>query len=97
MGVSNGLANVLGSSLWAEIYGVRFLGGIRALTTALMVFSTAFGTAFIWFLIDSGYSIENIAMISALYVSITLIMLVLIKVRLNQKIFNKKLDFMNCF
>ena len=33
-----------------------------------MVFSTAFGTALFGFLIDSGYSIENIAMISALYV-----------------------------
>ena len=79
MGVSNGFANVLGSSLWAEIYGVRFLGAIRALTTALMVFSTAFGTALFGFLIDSGYSIESIAMISALYVGVTLIMLILIK------------------
>ena len=79
MGVSNGFANVLGSSLWAEIYGVRFLGAIRALTTALMVFSTAFGTALFGFLIDSGYSIESIAMISASYVGVTLIMLILIK------------------
>ena len=85
MGASNGLANVLGSSLWAEIYGVRFLGGIRALTTALMVFSTAFGTAFFGFLIDHGYSIENIAMISALYVSITLIMLIFIKSSIEPK------------
>ena len=85
MGASNGLANVLGSSLWAEIYGVRFLGGIRALTTALMVFSTAFGTALFGFLIDNGYSIENIAMISALYVSITLIMLVFIKSSIEPK------------
>ena len=45
MGISNGLANVLGSSTWAEIYGVRYLGSIKALTTAFMVFSTAFGTA----------------------------------------------------
>ena len=45
IGVSNGLANILGSSTWAEIYGVKFIGSIKALTTALMVFSTAFGTA----------------------------------------------------
>ena len=90
MGASNGLANVLGSSLWAEIYGVRFLGGIRALTTALMVFSTAFGTALFGFLIDKGYSIENIAMISALYVSITLIMLVLIKSSIEPKNIQQK-------
>ena len=79
LGISNGLANVLGSSLWAEIYGVRFLGGIKALTTALMVFSTAFGTAFFGFLIDKGFSIENIFMISAIYVSISLFMLIVIK------------------
>ena len=79
LGVSNGLANVLGSSLWAEIYGVRFLGGIKALTTALMVFSTAFGTAFFGFLIDKGFSIEHIFMISAIYVSVSLFMLIIIK------------------
>ena len=45
MGISNGLANVLGSSTWAEIYGVKYIGSIKALTTAMMVFSTAFGTA----------------------------------------------------
>ena len=73
------MANVLGSSLWAEIYGVKFLGGIKALTTALMVFSTAFGTAFFGFLIDKGFSIEHIFMISAIYVSISLIMLIIIK------------------
>ena len=90
MGASNGLANVLGSSLWAEIYGVRFLGGIRALTTALMVFSTAFGTALFGFLIDKGYSIENIAMTSALYVSITLIMLLFIKSSIEPKNIQQK-------
>ena len=34
VGVSNGLANVLGTSTWAEIYGVKFIGSIKALTTA---------------------------------------------------------------
>ena len=48
IGISNGLANVLGSSTWAEIYGVKYIGSIKALTTAFMVFSTAFGTAVIW-------------------------------------------------
>ena len=45
LGVTNGLANLLGSSIWAEIYGVKHIGSIKALTTALMVFATAFGTA----------------------------------------------------
>ena len=79
VGISNGLANVLGSSTWAEIYGVKFIGSIKALTTAFMVFSTAFGTAVFGLLIDIGYSIENIALISGIYIVISLVLLLLIK------------------
>ena len=79
VGVSNGLANVLGSSTWAEIYGVKFIGSIKALTTAFMVFSTAFGTAVFGVLIDYGFSIENIALISGIYIVISLILLLLIR------------------
>ena len=79
VGISNGLANVLGSSTWAEIYGVKFIGSIKALTTAFMVFSTAFGTAVFGLLIDIGFSIENIALISGVYIVISLILLLLIR------------------
>ena len=82
VGVSNGLANVLGSSTWAEIYGVKFIGSIKALTTAFMVFSTAFGTAVFGLLIDNGFSIENIALISAIYIVISLALLILIRKKL---------------
>ena len=83
IGISNGLANVLGSSTWAEIYGVKHIGSIKALTTALMVFSTAFGTALFGFLIDNGYSIEQIALISFIYIMISIILLFLVKNKLN--------------
>ena len=79
MGISNGLANVLGSSTWAEIYGVKYIGSIKALTTAMMVFSTAFGTAAFGLIIDSGYSIEVIAMISSAYIIVANILIVIIK------------------
>ena len=83
IGVSNGLANVLGSSTWAEIYGVKYIGSIKALTTALMVFATAFGTALFGVLIDYGFSIEQIALVSATYISISLVLLFLIRKTLN--------------
>ena len=83
IGISNGFANVLGSSTWAEIYGVKYIGSIKALTTALMVFATAFGTALFGVLIDRGFSIEQIAIISAIYISISLISLFLIRNKLN--------------
>ncbi len=83
IGISNGFANVLGSSTWAEIYGVKYIGSIKALTTALMVFATAFGTALFGVLIDRGFSIEQIALISSIYISISLILLFLIRNKLN--------------
>ena len=83
IGISNGLANVLGSSTWAEIYGVKFIGSIKALTTALMVFSTAFGTALFGFLIDRGFSIEQISMVSFIYILISLILLFFVRNKLN--------------
>ena len=77
IGVSNGLANILGSSTWAEIYGVKYIGSIKALTTALMVFSTAFGTAVFGILIDNGFTIENIALVGGVYIVMSLILLIL--------------------
>ncbi len=85
IGISNGLANVLGSSTWAEIYGVKYIGSIKALTTALMVFSTAFGTALFGILIDKGFSIEQIAMVSFIYILASLIALFMVRNRLNPK------------
>ena len=76
IGVSNGLANILGSSTWAEIYGVKYIGSIKALTTAFMVFSTAFGTGIFGLLIDNGFTIENIAFAGGVYIVISLILLI---------------------
>jgi MFS family permease len=83
IGISNGLANVLGSSTWAEIYGVKHIGSIKALTTALMVFATAFGTALFGILIDLGFSIENISVVSGTYIFLSLLLLFLIRSKLN--------------
>ena len=83
IGITNGLCNVLGSSTWAEIYGVKYIGSIKALTTALMVFATAFGTALFGILIDRGFSIEAIAVVSGVYISISLISLFIIRNNLN--------------
>ena len=79
IGVSNGLANVLGSSTWAEIYGVKHIGSIKALTVAFMVFSTAFGTALFGILIDYGFTIENIAFLGGAYIMISLVLLLAFK------------------
>ena len=79
IGITNGFANVLGSSTWAEIYGVRYIGGIKALTTGLMVFATATGTAVFGILIDAGYTINSIAIFSSIYIAIVVLLLFLFR------------------
>ena len=79
IGISNGLANILGSSTWAEIYGVKYIGSIKALTTAFMVFSTAFGTAVFGLLIDNGFNIENIAFVGGAYIIVSLVLLIVFR------------------
>ncbi len=83
VGISNGLANLLGSSTWAEIYGVKYIGSIKALTTALMVFATAFGTALFGIFIDAGFSIEKIAFIAAIAIACSIALLFTIRKKLN--------------
>ena len=76
--ISNGLSNVLGSSTWAEIYGVKNIGSIKSLTSGLMVVSTAFGTALFGILIDKNFSIEQIALVSGSYILIAISLLFLL-------------------
>ena len=83
VGISNGFANILGSSTWAELYGVKYLGSIKALTTALMVFATAFGTALFGYLIDIDFTVGDIAVVSGTYIFISLILLFMVRKKLN--------------
>ena len=83
VGISNGFANILGSSTWAELYGVKYLGSIKALTTALMVFANAFGTALFGYLIDIGFTVGDIAIVSGTYIFISLILLFMVRKKLN--------------
>ena len=82
IGISNGFANILGSSTWAELYGVKYLGGIKAVTTAMMVFATATGAATFGILVDAGYSIEFIGLISGIYITFSLILLIFFRKRM---------------
>ena len=79
LGITNGLTNVLLSSLWAEIYGVHYLGSIKALTGSLMVFSTALATVVFGVLIDLGYTIENIAIFCSFYTALSIVIVVIFK------------------
>ena len=63
---------------------MKYIGSIKALTTALMAFSTAFGTAFFGVLIDYGFQIEDIAFLSGFYIVISLTLLMILEKILSQ-------------
>lgn len=52
LGCSYGMSSVLYGALWPELYGTQHLGAIRAVVTALMVFSSALGPGITGWLID---------------------------------------------
>ena len=89
LGVTNGLTNILVSSLWAEIYGVNYLGAIRALTGSFMVFATALATTVFGFLIDLSYSIESISLICAIYIVISTLIIFLFQGLYKPQLLNK--------
>ncbi|MFL9503772.1 MFS transporter [Rhodopseudomonas palustris] len=58
MGLTAGAQATVLMAFWAEIYGTRNLGAIRALTGAIMVFGTAVGPMLAGELIDRGVEID---------------------------------------
>jgi len=52
--LTQGMSNAIWGALWPELYGTRHLGGVRAMTTTAMVFSTAVGPGATGLLIDAG-------------------------------------------
>ena len=49
--------------IWAELYGTRYLGGIKAVMHALMVFASALSPAGIGIMIDAGYGLNAILIV----------------------------------
>ena len=89
MGVSNGLTNILISSFWAEIYGVRYIGSIKDLTGSLMVFSTALAPAVFGILIDYGNSIEKISAICLVFTIISTLIIIFFRSSYKPQYLNK--------
>jgi MFS family permease len=65
MGISSGLYFTGFSALWAELYGARYLGAIRSVINAVMVFSSALGPALVGVLLTRGIAFEQISLILA--------------------------------
>jgi len=67
-GLSGGAQATIVGSYWAEVYGVRHLGAIRATVMSIMVFSTAAAPVLLGRLLDRGVTFETIAWLCLAYV-----------------------------
>lgn len=59
MALTNGMNATVPNAFWAEFYGTRNLGSIKAMATAVMVLGSAIGPGVTGYLIDAGVGIET--------------------------------------
>ncbi len=67
MGAAQGAGSTVPNAFWAEFYGTRYLGGIKAIATASMVLGTAIGPGLTGVLIDRGIAFPDQMIGIALY------------------------------
>ncbi len=66
-GISGGAGAIIIATVWAELYGVLHLGGIKAMVAGLQVISSALGPAVFGWLIDEGVDVETVSAASGVY------------------------------
>ena len=59
LGLTSGASATLPNAFWAEFFGTKHLGSIKAAAVAVMVLGSAIGPALTGFLLDSNISLEN--------------------------------------
>ena len=69
--ISSGIAHTAGSALWAEIYGVDYIGAVKSLATALSVFASALGPVTLGIVLDLGFTIETGCWLFAIYIVVS--------------------------
>ncbi len=70
-GFNMGISSPFIGSLWAEIYGVKSLGTVKALLHAGAVFASALSPLVFGYLIDWGYGINTIVLVSILIIIVS--------------------------
>ena len=67
IGINTGIYFTTFSSIWAELYGTRFIGGIKSLIGALGVLASALGPVSIGWLLDAGFTFEQVCVAFAIF------------------------------
>ncbi|MHA6324414.1 MFS transporter [Roseivivax sp. CAU 1753] len=70
LALTQGGQSTLPSAFWAEFYGTRYIGAIKAMGAAVMVFGTALGPGITGLLIDAGLGIETQYLAIAVYFAV---------------------------
>ena len=74
LGLSIGSANPIINGLWAEVYGTKNLGAIRALISSLAVISTAASPILFGVFIDGGMTAQRLFFYLSLYLIVAIIL-----------------------
>ena len=69
-GVATGLQATLITAFWAEFFGTRHIGSIKATSTSIMVVGSAIGPGISGLLIDAGYSFPDQMQVIAVYFTV---------------------------
>lgn len=67
IGASVGASQTMSGAVWAELYGTRHLGSIKALTAAGAVLASAIGPGLTGYLLDQGVLLSTIFSAMAIY------------------------------
>ena len=70
MGASSGAATIIISSIWVELYGINYLGSIRAMFFSMVVLSTSISPALMGLLLDKGVTLDAQFITFAIYIFI---------------------------
>lgn len=73
-GVGLGIQATLPTAFWAEFFGTRNIGAIKAVSTSVMVFGSAIGPGISGMLIDFGYTFPDQMLAIALYFAVAMIL-----------------------
>ncbi len=65
--LTSGISFTASVAMWAELYGVRHIGAIKSLSSAISVFASALGPAFMGVLFDADITMDAVCLMFALY------------------------------
>ena len=73
-GVATGLQATLITAFWAEFFGTRHIGAIKAVSTSIGVFGSAIGPGISGYLVDQGYDFPTQMLAICGYFAIAMVM-----------------------